>query len=132
MLLPSLYTNGSLKSNKTNMSDLFSDFWLNDLDSNYLSKLDGSVEHRENEVILTSDMPGIPKESLDITLEDGVLNVKAVVEGDRPRRFRKSWRLNTERLDLDNINATLELGVLNIRIPRLKKETRRIEIKKIE
>lgn len=91
--------------------------------------------------VLLIDMPGVTKDAVNVTMENGVMSVKAVVE----RRHQESARLLfnelrpityyrvfnlAQNIDQSNIDAQYEHGVLTIKL--FKKESakpREIEIK---
>ncbi len=99
------------------------------------------IYETENEYYLTANMPGVSKENVKIKLEDGFLvimgrinfeesvNRKYVLNeiefGNYYRRFKI-----TDSVDEQKIDAKLENGVLNVKLPkheRIKPKT--IEIK---
>ena len=83
---------------------------------------------RGNDLWLHIDVPGVSPDSLDISVERGVLSVSGErrwhrQEGDRmfaserpAGAFRRQVQLG-EGLDLDAIEADLQDGVLTLRIP---------------
>ena len=91
---------------------------------------------------LEIDLPGVKKEDIDISVNDGVL----VISGERKLekkeekenytriesffgRFERAFKLPADA-DLDNIEAKYENGVLKIFIPKKQKESgKKIEIK---
>jgi len=91
---------------------------------------------------LEIDLPGVKKENIEISVNDGVL----VISGERKLekkeegenytriesffgRFERAFKLPADA-DLDNIEAKYEDGVLKIFIPRKQKpEGKKIEIK---
>lgn len=68
------------------------------------------------------DIPGVPKESVEITTEGGVLAVRAsrhtkTKEGESTLEYRRSFTL-PEGIKADAITATVEHGVLTLTIPK--------------
>lgn len=126
---------------------LFGDlFGTREEDRNWTPAID--VQEQENDYTLVAEVPGIDTESLDITVEDGVLSLtgekkeeKTEESGDsqgngaryyrrerRFGRFERTFRL-PEEVDADNIRADFRHGVLTLTLP--KKEVakpRRIEV----
>lgn len=83
------------------------------------------VEHTEDAVIVTMDMPGVDAEDVDLTLESGVLKVFAKRDA---RTYSAMVSIGTE-IDADRIESDLEHGVLTIRAPKLASaKPRRIAI----
>lgn len=86
------------------------------------------VIRREHELELRVDMPGVTADQLDVTVEQRVLTITAAREtaaGDgesfaaRERRSgtsRRSFNLSPG-LDASSLQASLDAGVLSIRIP---------------
>lgn len=91
------------------------------------------IHEEASRFVLTADVPGVGRENIDITLEDGVLTVKgersaeqnANNEGYRRRErlhgtFLRQFTL-PDTVDAEHISATVKDGVLVIEIPRLDK-----------
>jgi HSP20 family protein len=96
---------------------------------------------RPEEIELRFDLPGIDTESLDVTVDRGVLNVSAKrseeyaedeklfirqrVMGSFTHRIRLS-----ESVDAEKIEADYEGGVLKVRVPLQEKaQPRKVEVK---
>ena len=100
------------------------------------------IIENKGEVTLTIDMPGVQKEDLSMSIENSELRVigKRSNEGQegrylvRERRqgdFANSFTLD-ETIDQNNVEATLEHGVLTVKL-HVKEEVkpRRIQIKTV-
>lgn len=98
------------------------------------------VRTNAERVLFSFDVPGVKKEDLDITLENGVLTVKGSrkFEPTAPKEqlllgrsygaFTRAFSL-PEHLDEEKLSANLENGVLTIEIPKLQKaQPRKISI----
>jgi HSP20 family protein len=98
----------------------------------------------DGHVVVKSEMPGVSKKDLDISLEGDILTIKAEKkeekeEGEkgttnytRERHFGQYVRYISlpTRVDPDNITATLKKGLLEIRMPKAEApKARQIEIK---
>ena len=94
----------------------------------FMSSLD--IYEENDELVVKADLPGLKNEDINISLEEGVLTVKAEREDEevsedathylRERRFGKysrSMKLPFQ-VDGENISATMERGVLHIRLPK--------------
>jgi HSP20 family protein len=96
---------------------------------------------RENEVELRFDLPGIDPESIDVSVDRGVLTVKAsrneeYTEGEKPvirervmgsyvRRVRLS-----DTVDAEKIEAGYTDGVLTVHVPVMETaKPRKIEVR---
>ena len=83
---------------------------------------------REQDVLLRFDLPGIDPDSIDVTVDRGVLTVSAkrdeeYAEGEKPfirervmGSFTRRIRL-AETADADGIGATFDAGVLTVVVP---------------
>ena len=95
---------------------------------------------RKDEVELRFDLPGIDPESIEVTVDRGVLTVSAsraeeYAESERPYRRERVMGTFTRRvylsdaLDSEKIDAAYTNGVLAVRLPVLEKaQPRKVEI----
>lgn len=95
---------------------------------------------REGEIVLRFDLPGVAPEQIEVTVDKGVLSVSATreearTEGDehvvRERYFGSVTRRVrlSDNLDAEQIEASNDNGVLEIRIPvREEAQPRKITI----
>ncbi|MGC9347875.1 MAG: Hsp20/alpha crystallin family protein [Anaerolineae bacterium] len=97
------------------------------------------IYETDEAMVILADMPGVDENTVDITLEQGVLTLNGYVEetsfenytlayaeygvGDYVRRFTIP-----SEIDEDNIQATLKDGVLRLELPKAKPETRKITV----
>jgi HSP20 family protein len=80
-------------------------------------------------ITLLADMPGVPKEQLELKVEGDALLIEGAVQALTPEgleaiyaevrvpRYRRSFTLSRE-LDTASIEANLKDGVLTLRIPK--------------
>ena len=80
-------------------------------------------------ITLLADMPGVPREQLELKVEGDTLLLEGKVQARLPEglepvyaevrvpRYRRSFTLSRE-LDTSRIEATLKDGVLTLRIPK--------------
>lgn len=100
------------------------------------------LESRERFLLLI-DLPGVPKEGLNIKVRDGQLSIVGTPEptinkvgkllyGEvKHRAFQRNFRLSQDAVDIDNVTAHLENGVLLMNLPKRKKTpARRIPVRK--
>lgn len=98
-----------------------------------------NVIREENAIVVEFAMPGVIRENLSLHLEDRILTVKAkrvFPEGQPgyvkrefgPISYEKSLRLG-EDLNVENIQARLEQGLLSIRIERKAKAQIQVEVR---
>ena len=95
----------------------------------------------EKEYVVEMQLAGVKKENISLSLNDDVLTIKAErKEVDDQKynkkqtfygKYEKSFTL-PESVDIENIQASFEDGILKLNIPKLEKEekiTKQIEIK---
>ncbi len=95
----------------------------------------------ESGITLLADLPGVPRESLELKVEGDALLVEGVVTTPMPQelqsvyaevrvpRYRRTFTLSRE-LDASRIEANLKDGVLNLRIPKQEHaKPRRVEVR---
>jgi HSP20 family protein len=91
---------------------------------------------RKDEVELRFDLPGIDPESIEVTVDKGVLTVSASrTEDERPYRRERLMGSFARRVylsdavDAEKIDAAYAGGVLTVRLPLLEKaQPRKVEI----
>jgi HSP20 family molecular chaperone IbpA len=97
------------------------------------------VFETEDSLVVLVDVPGVDLESLDLTLEESVLRLRArstlgAPEGWEPLGsefelpdYERSFRLAAE-VDQDSVEARLENGRLRVELRKLAPPTRRITV----
>ncbi|WP_157150219.1 Hsp20/alpha crystallin family protein [Brachyspira sp. SAP_772] len=117
--------------------DNFSNFYN---EENSISKYsDYKLEENDNSYTIEMDMPGVKKEDLDIGIKENMLSIyaerKKVMksdDGDKEEvvsKYEQSFNISVKGIDIENISANFENGVLTLTLP--KKEEVKYE-KKIE
>jgi HSP20 family protein len=83
----------------------------------------------ESGITLLADLPGVPRDKLELKVEGDTLLVEGTIEPQTPDgleavyaelrvpRYRRTFTLSRE-LDTQRIDANLKDGVLTLRIPR--------------
>lgn len=103
--------------------NLFNDFKFN------LIKTD--IHETDNEYIVEAELPGIPKENIQVTYEDGVLTISGqqqtdTVDEDKKGKLIRSERSLTsvrrqyllENVKEDEIKASYSDGILKVTLPK--------------
>ena len=109
-------------------------------EENSVSKYsDYKLEENDNSYTIEMDMPGVRKEDLDIGIKENMLSIyaerKKVIksdDGDKEEivsKYEQSFNISVKGIDIENISANFENGVLTLTLP--KKEEVKYE-KKIE
>ncbi|MHC3436744.1 Hsp20/alpha crystallin family protein [Natrialbaceae archaeon A-gly3] len=103
-------------------------------------EIDVDVAETDEEYIVRADLPGYDVENIDLMIVDDALELEATrvreeeVEVERYVRRERLGRSVSRRIrlpepvDEEGISATYDAGVLTVRLPREREETRRIDI----
>ena len=112
-------------------------------DAHHDTKLDLDVyETEDGHVVVKADLPGVGRDDLDLSYQDGRLTIKGEVVKDEETKdegyyrrerhhgvFTRTVALPAE-IDEDGIEATFTNGVLEVRAPKAQEITaKRIEVK---
>lgn len=111
-----------------NFFEDFSRNLFNDFKSN-LIKTD--IHETDNEYLVEAELPGIPKENIQVTYEDGVLTISGqqqtdTVDEDKKGKLIRSERSLTsvrrqyllENVKEDEIKASYSDGILKVTLPK--------------
>ncbi len=99
------------------------------------------ISDEVDHIRIRADMPGVPKENVEVHIDDEVLEIKAHLDESeektdgnyirRERRtssFQRSFVL-PDTVDKDQIRANMKDGVLSIRVPKMEpKQPKKINI----
>ncbi len=131
------------------MSDILGrDNFINDSFFTTIDKFDTKYPYdiylTQSELVFEIAAQGIQEKELDVSLEDGKLNVKYekskveekddikyIHHGMTRKSFNFSWKLDSFKYDLDKTGVTLKNGILKIIVPISKKaQAKKLEINK--
>jgi HSP20 family protein len=102
------------------------------------------VTETEKEYELKAELPGLEEKDVSVTLTDGVLTIrgeKKIDHEEKGKDFRKVERSYGEfsrslevpaGTDPETIKATLDKGVLTVRVPKKAADVEKIEVKGTE
>jgi HSP20 family protein len=112
-------------------------FWTGDRS---LAAVRMDAIRREHEIELRFDLPGIDTDSIDVTVDRGVLTVSAkrseeYADGEKPfvrervmGSFSRKLRLS-DTVDAEHIAASYDAGVLAVKVPLTERaQPRKIEV----
>jgi HSP20 family protein len=122
----------------TNNRFFFDDFFGKEIfgyNPNNFAKTTPAVNVKEDDkqFILEVAAPGLQKEHFNVAVEDGILTISAETKSEKTESnedakftrkefsystFKRSFTLDEESVDADNIVAKYENGILNIAIPK--------------
>lgn len=95
------------------------------------SSLNSAYEYEEdeNEVRFSVDMPGIKVSDLDVSVDNGYLNIsgsRSIRSADgkavKKARYARTFSLNEDSTDLSKLKANLADGVLVVTVPKKTKQ----------
>jgi HSP20 family protein len=104
----------------------------------YLPTADIFETQEALQVIL--EMPGVEKTNIDVTVEEGVLNVRGSLDFSKYNNlqplyteynvghYARSFRLSS-KIDVSKIGAELADGVLTLTLPKVQARPRTIQVK---
>lgn len=101
------------------------------------------IRERDNAYLLEAELPGVPKDKINLNVDKDVLTISADIEIQRKdekenyfycerRSGHVERSFNIEGIDRENITANYQDGILRVELPKDKptpeKSSRRIEI----
>jgi HSP20 family protein len=119
----------------SDLDDVFDDFWRpirRDNGGAFAPAVD--VSETENEYHVRADLPGVKKDDLDISIQDGMLTINAETREEKKEekegrvirqerrygKFVRSMRLG-DAVNVGNIKASYKDGVLDLVLPKTEK-----------
>ena len=136
-------TNG-VNRNGDDFEDFLTTFFNDDFVDNFDTgaKFKADIKETAKEYEIEAELPGVKKEDIELEYKDGYRMVGAKreekTEENNDNYIRKerhygefSRSFKIDNVDESNISAKFENGVLNVVLPKMKKEenTKKIEIK---
>lgn len=115
----SIHGPGSLQNSPTFdnlLSDAFGRRWGADLD----------IEEHDDHAVLRLDVPGVKPEQINVSVEHRTLTIQ--VEREGRGSFTRQYTIGA-KYDLAQMKATLDYGVLTLRLPKgAEAQARRIPV----
>lgn len=89
------------------------------------------VEERDNEVLVTAEVPGMTDKDVELLLDNGMLTIRGERKGERNERgYSERFFGRFERqiplpasVDEEHCNADFQNGLLTIRLPKTREAT---------
>jgi HSP20 family molecular chaperone IbpA len=97
------------------------------------------ITETEEAITLVADMPGVPADGVDVTLEADLLTIRGTVRGEEPEDaelvwaeyeqgdYQRSFTVSDE-IDREGISANISGGVLTLTLPKARPSRKRIEV----
>ena len=120
------------------LNSMLDDFRCLDSSMFYNRISDYKIEEDDKNYIIEMDMPGVKKEDLEVGVKENILSIYAERKKEDKTenkesvvvsKYEQSFNISAKGIDVDNIQANLDNGVLKTTLP--KKEEIKFE-KKIE
>jgi HSP20 family protein len=120
--------------------DLAERMYMQDSKSSYSYIPTTDIAESEDAWYIMSEIPGVKKEDISISFESSILKIHAKRELKKTSKdkehlseikngvYERKFKL-ASGVDSDNIEASYENGVLELKIPKMKEKTKEIEIK---
>jgi len=98
------------------------------------------IRNDEHQIVMFADVPGIPRDDVEITCQDDIITIavreEVEREEDRADYYRKERRVRgsqrsfqfNEPIDSSAIHASLRDGVLAVTLPKIRPESVKIAI----
>ena len=97
-----------------------------------------NISGEKDQYVLEFSVPGYQKDQFSITSDDGLLTVKANVEGEQEEQgynrrefsvqsFERAFNMPDD-VDVENVNAKYENGILKVVLPKLEEELKNKEM----
>ncbi|MDP8256481.1 MAG: Hsp20/alpha crystallin family protein [Candidatus Alcyoniella australis] len=136
------WNNNDLDWPARTLSSLLGDPFLSGPLSNGSSLLPTDIHHSEHEIVLTSEVPGLTKEEIEISVENDILTISGEKTGESQSneqncycsersygKFERRFVL-PQSVDRDKITAEVHNGLLSLTLPISEKaKPRSIEVK---
>ena len=125
----------SIKKPKNILNELTKDFdsFFSDMGEQYSSMISNrTATETEDDIIINLTVPGYGKKDIDIDVIGDKLTIAAKENKDRNLSgFKKAYRISNDSIDVENISAKCENGLLVVTVPKIIPEviSRKIKIK---
>lgn len=83
----------------------------------------------EKQWTIEMPMPGISKDNLKVDIEDNMLTVQATstIKSRAVKNIKKSWYID-DNVDVNNISAKLDNGLLLVTLPKTKPSKKSVSV----
>ncbi|HMU85769.1 MAG TPA: Hsp20/alpha crystallin family protein [Leptospiraceae bacterium] len=122
--------------------------WADELEPVFRTELQGhtppvEIKKGDKEYRVTAHLPGVKRENLNVTVENGFLTISGKYETREEKEyqtvrseivsystFKRSLKIDQNSFDVENVDAKLTDGVLEIRLPiKASVQPRQIDVK---
>lgn len=94
---------------------------------NFYKASNYKIEEDEKNYTIEMDMPGVKKEDLEIGIKENILSIYAERKKEDKTenkeavvvsKYEQSFNISAKGIDIDNIQANLENGILTLTLPK--------------
>jgi len=131
---------------RRNDFDIFDSFFDDGFRKKERNLMKADIREAKDKFIVDVDLPGFDKENINLSLENGYLNISAKVEKNNEEKNEGEKYLHRERffgecsrsfyvgddIKEEDINAHFKNGILKVEIPKKEEEEKSKEQKRIE
>ena len=121
------------------LNSMLDDFRCLDNSMFYNRMSDYKIEEDDKNYFIEMDMPGVKKEDLEVGVKENILSIYAERKKEDKTenkesvvvsKYEQSFNISAKGIDVDNIQANLDNGVLKITLPKKEevKSEKKIEI----
>ncbi|HOJ60357.1 MAG TPA: Hsp20/alpha crystallin family protein [bacterium] len=97
------------------------------------------IYEEDDQLVVVADLPGAHKDSISVSVENGILTLQAAVQNEAPGdlvyrefefvNFFRQFEIS-EQIDIEHITADLNNGVLTLRLPKAEQaKPKKVEVK---
>ena len=109
------------------LNSMLDDFRCLDNSMFYNRMSDYKIEEDDKNYFIEMDMPGVKKEDLEIGIKENILSIYAERKKEDKTenkeavvvsKYEQSFNISAKGIDIDNIQANLENGILTLTLPK--------------
>lgn len=109
------------------LHSMLDDFRCLDNSMFYNRMSDYKIEEDDKNYTIEMDMPGVKKEDLEIGIKENILSIYAERKKEDKTenkesvvvsKYEQSFNISAKGIDIDNIQANLENGILTLTLPK--------------
>lgn len=109
------------------LNSMLDDFRCLDSGMFYNRMSDYKIEEDDKNYFIEMDMPGVKKENLEVGVKENILSIYAERKKEDKTenkesvvvsKYEQSFNISAKGIDIDNIQANLENGILTLTLPK--------------
>jgi len=109
------------------------------------ARFSGKIPHmdiieKDKEIVLRAELPGVEKKDLDVSMTDHTITIKGTTNYEEKEEKGDYYRAEIAHgefcrtvllpgdVDVENVSSSFKNGLLEVHVPKLEKESRKITI----